>query len=61
MHTIDGPWNFKLAQRAEDRAFWTSFELSTNGGPKVQCDANITLAGHSFGGATIVSLNVLGP
>ena len=53
MHTIDGPWNFKLKARKADKLFWQSWEHD-EGPPKVQCDANVCLAGHSFGAATLV-------
>ncbi|KAI0346777.1 hypothetical protein BDW22DRAFT_1351049 [Trametopsis cervina] len=55
IHTIDGPWNFNLTSRSHDRQFWESW-LKTGSRPKVECDTNICLAGHSFGGATVLSV-----
>lgn len=55
LHTIDGPWNFDLQRRQDDRDFWNSW-LKTGSHPKVQCNEDVCIAGHSFGGATVVSL-----
>ncbi len=54
MHTVDGPWSIDTDKRLQDKAFWNSWTKTNN--LKVQCDENIILAGHSFGGATVVSL-----
>ncbi|KAK7695749.1 hypothetical protein QCA50_000386 [Cerrena zonata] len=55
--TVDGPWNFNLDHRPDDSAFWSSWrrDSSTNV-PPVDCTTNIDLAGHSFGGATVLSV-----
>ncbi|KAJ3538581.1 hypothetical protein NM688_g6497 [Phlebia brevispora] len=56
LHAIDdGPWNFKLGSREEDRLFWQSWEVN-NGRARVECEKDICLAGHSFGAATLLTL-----
>ncbi|KAI0700785.1 platelet-activating factor acetylhydrolase [Cytidiella melzeri] len=54
-HTIDGPWNFNLGFRPADRHFWESWSKSGSR-PKVRCDRGVCLAGHSFGGATVLDV-----
>ncbi|GJE84462.1 platelet-activating factor acetylhydrolase, isoform II-domain-containing protein [Phanerochaete sordida] len=54
IHTMSGPWNHDLENRPEDREFWRSWHI-TGPKPKVQCDHDILLVGHSFGGATVLS------
>ena len=40
----------------EERTFWASWRSDTSSlRPRVECDKNFVLAGHSFGGATVVS------
>ena len=52
--TIDGPWNFDLDHRPDDTAFWSSWRQDpTSSIPPVDC-TNIDIAGHSYGGATVV-------
>jgi len=55
LHTVDGPWNFKLKQRSDDSAFWQSW-MTESSSPKVRCDESVHLTGHSFGGATVLSI-----
>lgn len=57
MHTVDGPWNFELKERESDQLFWKSWEFD-QGSPKVRCDTDVCLAGHSFGAATLVHLSL---
>lgn len=55
IHTIDGPWNHSLETRSEEKAFWKSWCMAGNR-PKAECEQDITLTGHSFGGATVLSV-----
>ncbi|EKM59854.1 uncharacterized protein PHACADRAFT_192245 [Phanerochaete carnosa HHB-10118-sp] len=55
IHTVSGPWNHSLADRPEDRAFWKSWH-KTGSQPRVQYDYDVLLTGHSFGGATVLSV-----
>ncbi|PSR74969.1 hypothetical protein PHLCEN_2v9383 [Hermanssonia centrifuga] len=54
MHTVDGPWSIDSDKRPQDKAFWNSWTKTNS--LKVQCDEDIILAGHSFGGATVLSI-----
>lgn len=57
IHTVDGPWNLDWDRRSKDRDFWASWMTETaSANPKVKCTSDITLIGHSFGGATVLSL-----
>ncbi|CAL1701106.1 unnamed protein product [Somion occarium] len=57
VHTVDGPWNFNLNNRPDDLAFWKSWHMdSQNPDRKVECNRDISLTGHSFGGATVLSI-----
>lgn len=58
IHTLDGPWKHSLETRPEDKAFWESW-CNTGGRPKAECEQDITLTGHSFGGATVVRIRCL--
>ena len=60
LHTIEGPWNHNFVHRPDDQVFWRSW-LSTDSQPKVECSKDVLLAGHSFGGATLVSTVQLAP
>lgn len=53
IHTLDGPWNHSLETRSEDKAFWESWCIAGNR-PKAECEQDVILTGHSFGGATVV-------
>lgn len=54
LHTIDGPWNFNLENRPQDNKFWKSWTRDDEGSKlKIHVD-EISLVGHSFGGATVV-------
>lgn len=55
IHTIGGPWNYDLKKRTDDRIFWKSWH-NTGANPKVRCDHDVLLTGHSFGGATVLSI-----
>ena len=50
---MDGPWTHDLAHRPDDLVFWKSWH-QTGPQPKVRCDRDVHLTGHSFGGATVV-------
>ena len=57
LHVVDGPSNLQLDSKLEspwqDRAFAESWQ-PVRGKPRVQCGSDVVLAGHSFGGATMV-------
>ncbi|THH31303.1 hypothetical protein EUX98_g2880 [Antrodiella citrinella] len=53
LHTVEGPWNFKLNERSDDAAFWKSWMKDEGSSSKLRCDESVHLTGHSFGGATV--------
>ncbi|KAI0959683.1 hypothetical protein AcW1_004440 [Taiwanofungus camphoratus] len=51
VHIVDGPLKSAMA---EDHAFWNSW--TSSGAPRVECTMGVSLVGHSFGGATVLSI-----
>ncbi|KAH9931764.1 platelet-activating factor acetylhydrolase, isoform II-domain-containing protein [Amylocystis lapponica] len=49
LYTVDGP----QPENLEDAPFWKSWISSP---PRVQCTRDVSLVGHSFGGATVLSI-----
>ncbi|KAI0796861.1 platelet-activating factor acetylhydrolase [Abortiporus biennis] len=58
IHTIEGARNIvDTSPKSEDTTFWNSWLKDTlDSSPKVNFQSNITLSGHSFGGATVFSI-----
>lgn len=54
LHTVDGPWTHDLPSRPSDQTFWQSWLTAPGTPPKIECDHDVLLTGHSFGGATLV-------
>lgn len=52
IHTLDGVQNNYIDDRRHDIAFWKSW--TPEGHAKIECSKDISLVGHSFGGATMV-------
>ncbi|KAI0089141.1 platelet-activating factor acetylhydrolase, isoform II-domain-containing protein [Irpex rosettiformis] len=57
LHTVDGPSASSLASpsHSKDRNFWLSW-LKSGSKPKVRVERDVALAGHSFGGATVLDI-----
>ena len=58
MHIVIDEDHEKKAFNSDDdeRTFWASWRSDTSSHrPRVDCEKNFVLAGHSFGGATVVS------